>query len=368
MYSDKSNERMVGIMQSLGAKAALPIATAIEEMEDLDRKLADMGADTETGSELDHSTDSEAPTRGTSYERDAELEREEKLITALGEKRKLEERLAELSDELKEAREKAQSLEEELTESKFTLDRRRLTTMDEENLQQLSLQAGRDKDYIAELETDLANANSTIEQQDRQLERLKGDAESKQELRDELQLIKSERDELRQKAKANENLKKKIQALQEHERSNANLRRDLQGAQEQMQETDMLKERCAALEKASEENAKTIANGEQEIFDQKTAKEHLKHELKVLNQRYEQTRDMLGTAQETIRDLEDRFQDMQSSQDSPRDLNDLDTELNTESGAVEESDKKSTRRKSVVPSPSADSIVNNAALTCCRKI
>src|ERR1700761_7678314 len=99
MYSEKSNDRMVRVMQTLGPKFALPIATAIEEMEELDQRLAEMGADTETNSDIDHSTDSEMPTRGTSYERDPELEREEKLIQALQEKRRLEAKLAELSDD-----------------------------------------------------------------------------------------------------------------------------------------------------------------------------------------------------------------------------------------------------------------------------
>jgi len=219
----------------MGPKFALPIATAIEDMEELDQRLADMAAETEPGSDFDHSTDSEAPMKETSYERDPELEREEKLIQALQEKRRLETKLAELSDDLKESQDKCSMLQEELAESKYDLDKRRRNTLQEDNFQLLNIQAGRDKDYIAELETDLANATSTIEGQERQIERFKSDSQSKQELKDELQLIKSERDELRQKTKANENLKKKIQALQEHERANANLRRELQNAQEQLQ-------------------------------------------------------------------------------------------------------------------------------------
>jgi protein HOOK3 len=355
MYSEKSDQRSQ-IVEKVGLKGASAIADAIQEMEELDQRLGDMGPDTETGSEIDHSTDSDVPTRGTSYERDPELEREEKLIQALQEKRKLEEKLAYLEDDLKESEDKRRALEDELQDSKFGPDRRRRTTMDEENLQQLNLQAGRDRDYIAKLETDLSEANSTLENQQRQLERLKVDAESKQELRDELQFIKSERDELRQKSKANENLKKKIQALQEQERVNINMRRDLQGAQEQLAEVDHLRDRCSALEKANEENAKTIANGEQEIFDQKTAKEQLRYELKVLSQRFEQTRDMLTTAQESIRELEDRGPDMQDDIDGPGDL-DLDAELNAEPGSLEEAEKKAAKRKSMAPVQSADNIV-----------
>jgi protein HOOK3 len=148
-------------------------------------------------------------------------------------------------------------------------------------------------------------------------------------------------------------LKKKIQALQEQERTNANMRRDLAGAQEALAETDRLRERCAALEKANEENAKTIANGEQEIFDQKTAKEQLKYELKVLGQRYEQTREMLAGAQETIRELEDNGPSTEDTEEG----DDLDAELNAEPGSTEDAEKKAAKRKSVAHVPSADTIV-----------
>ncbi|TID20268.1 hypothetical protein E2P81_ATG07569 [Venturia nashicola] len=364
MYSDKSNERMIRVMQSMGTKYAFPIASAIEEMEELDTRLADMAADTEPGSDVDHSTDSDAPGKENLYERDPELEREEKLIQALQENRKLENKLAELAEDLQESREKCLTLQEELEESNYSRDKRKRTTMEESSFQQLNIQASRDKDYIAELEADLANATATIEGQERQIERFKSDAESKQELRDELQLIKSERDELRQKTKANENLKKKIQALQEHERANASLRRELQGVQEQLSDVDAIRERCSALEKANDENAQTIANGEQEIFDQKSAKQRIAHELNVLTQRYEQTHNMLAAAQETIRELEDRNQDLQSLQEDGGDgLESLDAELAAESGISDDPEKRQLKRKSTVPGGGVDSIVLQQNLT-----
>jgi protein HOOK3 len=257
----------------------------------------------------------------------------------LQEKKRLEARLSDVLTDLEETREKCTALEDELAESKYALDRRGRTTVDDKNLAQLNQRADRDKEYIAELESDLANSKTAIEQHERQLERLKADTESKQELRDELQLITAERDDLRQKSKANENLKKKIQALQEQEKSSASLRLELQNAQDQLQDLEDVQERCAALEKANEENAQTIANGEQEIFDQKTAKRRLEHELKVVAQKWEQTRDLLSNAQESIRDLEDKIHDGQSTEGREGALDTLDDELNAETGAAEVKDK-----------------------------
>ena len=170
-------------MQNLGAKVAQPIAIAIGEIEELDRKLAEDVINTEAASDFGNSEDSEAASRGPSFERDPELEREERLVSALQEKRRLEAQVADLSEELGQLRQRFSTLEEELAEAKFTLDRRRRRTVDEEELEQLSARADRDKDFIAELEADVAGAKATIEQQNRQLERLKSDDSKKQELR-----------------------------------------------------------------------------------------------------------------------------------------------------------------------------------------
>jgi protein HOOK3 len=170
MYSEKSDQRSL-IVEKVGLKGASAIADAIQELEELNAQARDGGVETETNSEVGTSMDepdtdlegSSIPDKApTSYERDPELEREEKLIQALQEKRKLEEKVAYLEEDLQESEDKRRAMEEELQESKFGLDRRRRTTMDEENLQQLSLQADRDRDYIAKLETDLSEANSTL--------------------------------------------------------------------------------------------------------------------------------------------------------------------------------------------------------------
>jgi protein HOOK3 len=362
MYSDKSNERMVQVMHVLGPKVMQPIAMYIGEVEELDQKLADSVADAEPGSEIGHFSDSEAPVTRRSFERDPELEREERLIQALQERRRLEAQVADLAEELQQTKAQFTKVEEKLAEANFTLDRRRRRTIDEEELEQLSAKADRDKDYIAELETDLASAKAAIEQQERQLERFRQDDANKQDLRDELQMVKTERNELLQKAKANENLKKKIQTLQEQERANQALRTNLQSANEQLQELEALRDRCTALEKANDENAQTIANGEQEIFDQKTSKKRLEHEVKLLGQKFEQTRDLLSNAQERNRELEEQLNEYESRQSASLDqLNSLDTELNADSGAGDERDK---RKNTLIRSTSgADTIILQQKLT-----
>ena len=344
MYSSRSNERMVRVMQNLGAKAAHPIAIAIGEMEELDRKLAEDSSAIDVGSDFEATVEVDLPPNGPSFDRDPELEREERLVSALQEKRRLEAQVADLGEELARIREQFATLEAEHAEAKFTLNRRRRRTIDEEEFEQLSARADRDKDYIVELENDLADAKATVEQQNRQLERLKSDGAKKQDLRDELQLIRAERDELRQKAKANENLKKKIQALQEQEKINQGLRGNLQSVNDQLQELDAVKDRCHALEKINEENVQAIANGEQEIFDQKTQKKRLEHELKLVAQKFEQTREVLNAAEERNRELEEQLHDYESNLTSSLvQVSHLDAELNEEAPTEEEHDRRRSK-------------------------
>jgi protein HOOK3 len=352
MYSPSSNERMVDLMQSLGRKVAQPIAIFFGEMEELNESMENDYGETEPSSEVDYSSEGDLPEK-SSYKRDPELEREEQLIRALQEKKKLEARLADVVSELEGSRERCTFLEDELAESKYALDRRRGKSVDDQDMAQFNQRADRDKEFIEELEADLATARSTVEQQNRQLEKFKADAQSKQELKDELQLISAERDELRQKAKANENLKKKIQALQEQEKANQSLHQDIQMMQEQIQEADNLRDRCIALEKANEENAQTIANGEQEIFDQKTARRMLDHELKLITQKWEQSKELLINAQETIRDLEERANIGPGSDEIESGFGTLDDELNAEAGAVSGKEVTKKSRQSI---SAADSV------------
>lgn len=355
MYSDRSNERMVDVMSSLGPKVAQPIATFIGEMEELDQTMTDYD-DEESSSHVDDALEEDSR-KAADLARDPELERESKLIQALQDKRRIEVQLADALAELEESRNRLTTIEDELEESKYALDRRRGTSIDNKNVAQLNQRADQDREYIEKLESELNTATTTIDQQARQLERLKADADSKQNLRDDLQLVTSERDELRQKAKANENLRKKIQILQEQEKTTQILRHDLQMAQEQLQDFDSLRDRCTALEKANEENAQTIANGEQEIFDQKTAKRMLEHEMKTISHKWEQSRELLNNAQDAIRDMEERLRD---TPESPRDESgvDLDAELNADDAQQSKSRAtESSRRKSREPAITSDTIV-----------
>ncbi|KAB8339263.1 hypothetical protein FH972_022196 [Carpinus fangiana] len=313
MYSPVSNQRMVAVMEQLGAKVALPIASCIGQMDAADKRLvAELDAHTGVDSDVEGIGSPERintpQLRG--FRRDPDLEREERLFHAYANIKELEEKNTGLVSELERMRGQLANLEDDLTEAKYRLENGGHVDASNEMLEQLRLKSNRDKDYIAELETELGSARNGVESLERQLERLTADEASKQQLRDELQLLKVERDDLLQKSKASENLKKKIQTLQESDKAGQNLREDLEAAQEEVVQLRPFKDRCIALQRAYEEQGKTIANGEQEIFDQKTTRKRLDHEIKVLSQRLEAARERQQRDAETMNEQEERIREL----------------------------------------------------------
>lgn len=332
MYSPSSNQRMVKVMEILGPKVAIPIATCIGNMEQLDHQIVESEARMDSGSDAESmmSPDRSGTPAVPGLARDPELEREERLIQAYSTIKTLEERTAILGAELNQTMTRKTEAENELSEIKYRLEQGGSLGSDSEALKQVRQKSEQDQDYIAELETDVNTNRSLVETQKRQLERLKVDAGSKEKLRDELQLLRVERDDLLQKTKASENLKKKIQTLQESDKGNQTIRQELEGAQDEIQRLKIFKERCVALQKANEERLKLIANGEQEIFDQKTTRKRLDHEIKLYTQRFEAAKDRQARDAEIISEQEERIRDLEAGQGKEtQDLGNLDDEVSS---------------------------------------
>jgi protein HOOK3 len=181
------------------------------------------------------------------------LEQEAQLFEANKDRQALKAQVGKLLDELKVSRERIAKLEEEVAEATAYLDVRagqaqRAQSDDVENLRNDLL---RDRQYIDQLEQDLVHTREIMESQKRRLDRLEGEEGSKQDLRDQLQLVKAERDELSQKAKANENLKKKIESLTKETKQLETLREDYQQARERLAQLEQVEERNDILQYTS---------------------------------------------------------------------------------------------------------------------
>ncbi|KAF2792154.1 hypothetical protein K505DRAFT_363171 [Melanomma pulvis-pyrius CBS 109.77] len=322
LYSPKSNERMIQVMSQLERKTAETIAEAIQDMQSLDSRMASLGVEQELTPEP-HLSGYRTPIRavsgaGSAIERDSGLEQEAQLFEANKDRSALRSQLSKVQAELETSRGRISQLEEELVEAKLHLDDRGAAGASSHDTEQLRNDLTRDRQYIDQLETDLANAKDILESQNRRLDRLNAEKVSKQELRDQLQLIKAERDELNQKAKANENLKKKIHSLTQETKNLETLRQDYQQARERLQELEGIEERCQAVEKVNKENSQTLVNCEQSIFEEKGKRTRVEHDNLLLMKQLEQTRELQYKADDARRELEDRIRDLESSNHAGR--------------------------------------------------
>ncbi|KAG9662201.1 hypothetical protein KCU95_g19242, partial [Aureobasidium melanogenum] len=323
MYSPESNQRMGRIVVGLGPEVAVTIAAAMKQMEEIDMSHTDAAdrSDFEVTSETSTPAEqmsekaalpiNERVSLGTSGERDPELEQEEKLIQAFKAIKDLENNNAKAATELEELRQDKEELQQAFDAFKYEVENQGRKAAENDTMKDMQLKAERDRDYIAELEAELETLRDKSNAQERQIERYKTDTDAKQKLRDDMQLLRAERDDLLQKTRMNENLKKKIQALQDQEKTNSTLREDLRSANDRLQDLDRLKDQCSALQKANAENLKLIANGEQEIFDQKTTRKRIEHEYKVLTQKWEAAKERQVKDHETITDLENKLQTLE---------------------------------------------------------
>lgn len=325
LYSESSNARTTDIIGTMDHKQGTAFMEAIQATEALDDRYTEYGMNQDTSSEADHSTDAELTPQRPSINRDPSLAHEEQLFRVNRENRELGERVSRLESERKRLQTQCDEYEEQLIESRLQLDQKG-TVAQGEDYEKLKDQTLQDAAYIAELESKHQIATTKLESLERQLERLKADDASKQDLRDELQLLRTEKQELEQRTKRDENLKKKIQALQDQEKVYQAKLQEMESQKETLSEIDSLKDTVAALHKSAEEHVKTIANSEQEIFDRKSRQQTLEHEVRVLSQRLEQSKDQSNRYQEMIQEYETRIQDLEASQATTPGL-DLEREL-----------------------------------------
>jgi protein HOOK3 len=365
-FSPKSNQRMLQVMAQLGTKTAETIAEAIQDMQSLDARMSELGVDSELTPEPNLSG-YRTPTRAVSGQvstvgKDNELEQEALLYEANKDRAALRGQSERLKEDLKQSRARISQLEEELGEATLYMDERKTQVQraQSEDVEQLRNDLARDRQYIDQLETDLANAKDILDSQKRRLERYQGEEGTKQDLRDQLQLIKVERDELNQRAKANENLKKKIESLTKETKQLETLREDYQQARERLVQLENVEERCEALEKVNKENSQTLVNCEQAIFEEKGKRTRVEHENLLLMKQLEQTRELQYKAEDARQDLEDRIRDLETSSHAERGGS-LEDELTQDENAKSSDDLGSAR-------PTADGRVSADAIALQQKV
>ena len=329
LFSPKSNKRMIAGLSKLPSNASKDIADSIKSMKLFNEKLLEassQGPPSDAGM-LSPNRSGPSPEPG-GYHRDVELEWEERLIEANSTIRGQADKIQTLHRLIEQYRTQTTELETENNDLKYQRDQGGGSDAHNEALDQLSKKTNEDRDYITELESEINTLRGSQEDMEAQVRRYKIDSDSKQKLRDELQMVKVERDDLVQKTKANDNLRKKIQTLQETDKSNSSLRQEIDQLQEELRSTRGLRDKCIALQKTNEENMKTIANGEQEIFDMRTTRRRIDQDLKYYQQRYEAVKDRHQRDADTIAEMEQKVRELEVGQGKPsQDAETLDDEF-----------------------------------------
>jgi len=359
MASPESNQRMAHRLMSLGRERAMIIATELRNMEETEYAESEPLSRDESAYQSEQETRDEPQENGMKAGmgpyRDPLLEKEEELLQAQATIDKLQASQATAQQQLQQLRQDKEMLQEAFDAYRQEIDTKgRKPAGSDDAFKKLQRQAENDRAYIDDLENQMQSSRSTMESYELQLERYKADAEAGQKLRDDLQMLKAENEDLRHKVKANENLKKKIQALQEQEKSNASLRDDLKQANERLEELDKLKHIQASLEKEIIEKKGLIRNQEYQINELTTTRKHAEYDARVLAQKLEAARDRHDRDHEALEELRAKLQE--ANIDEPE------IDETTESGQKELADENQERKADVPKSDESKHLNEKVAL------
>lgn len=312
MASPESNQRMGKRLLGLGNEHAMAIAYEIRSMQEAEVPESEPESRDESAyqSEQEVLPERAANKQNGNLFGDPLLEREEELLQAQATIEKLQANQAHAQRQLHELRQDKESLQEAFDAYRSEINTKgRKPGGGEDSYLKLQRQADSDRAYIDDLENQLQSSRNAVEAFESQLQRAKADHEAGQSLRDDLQMLKTENEDLNQKVKANENLKKKLQVLQEQDKANASLREELRQASERLEDLDRLKQMQSSLEKEIIEKKGLIRNQEYQINELTTTRKHAEYDARVLAQKLEAARDRQERDHEAIQELKTRLQE-----------------------------------------------------------
>ena len=315
MASPESNQRMGKRLLGLGNEHAMAIAYEIRSMQEPETETEESEGMVSRDESAYQSEQETAPTVKETKQQngglfgDPMLEKEEELLQAQATIEKLQASHTAAQRQLQELKLAKEQLQDAFDTYRSEINDRGRPVVADDELKKLQRQADNDRAYIDDLETQLQTSRNAVDNYERQIQRFKEEQEAGQKLRDDLQVLRAENEDLNQKVKANENLKKKIQALQEQDKANASLREELKQANDRLEELDRLKHVQAGLEKEIIEKKGLIRNQEYQINELTTTRKHAEYDARVLAQKLEAARERQERDHEAIEELRNRLQE-----------------------------------------------------------
>ena len=314
MASPESNQKMAQRLMSLGRENAMVIANELRIMEEDAEYEESQPVSRDESAYQSEQEATDEPTmnggrKGSKMYQDPLLEREEELLRAQTIIDKLQASQAVAQQQLQELRQDKESLQEAFDSYRSEIETKGRKAAGDDAFKKLQRQADGDRAYIDTLEGQLQSSREATDNYERQLQRQKDQGDSSQKLRDEVQFLKADNEDLNQKIKANENLKKKIQTLQEQEKANIMLREEAKQTSEKLEELDRLKQFQSGLEKEIIEKKGLIRNQEYQINELTTTRKHAEYDSRVLAQKLSEARERHERDHDAIEELRTKLRD-----------------------------------------------------------
>ncbi|KAI5368184.1 Putative CH domain superfamily protein [Septoria linicola] len=318
MSSEKCNDRMGKRLLGLGPDHAMAIAYEMRSMQEEETPESDPVSRDESAYQSEQELPeppAPAPKETMTQKQngglfgDPMMEKEEELLRAQATIEKLQATYSAAQQQVQQVNQERDKLQEAFDTYRAEINDKGRPAGNDDDYTKLQRQMDNDRAYIDDLETQLQASKEAVDNYEKQIQRFKDEHEAGQNLRDDLQVLRAENEDLSQKVKANENLKKKIQALQEQEKANTSLREELKQANDRLEELDRLKHVQAGLEKEIIEKKGLIRNQEYQINELTTTRKHAEYDARVLAQKLEAARERQERDHEAIEELRNKLQE-----------------------------------------------------------
>ena len=164
--------------------------------------------------------------------------------------------------------------------------------------------------------------------QAKQIESLQPAYLETQKLKDEVQELTIERNNLLKKANALEKYKQKLQANQSLEVENRHLRQQVEGNQKQLAKYEAELQKTAGLQLTIQKYQETIGRVEQDNYELVNMKQQHQLDKEILVDRLERAREVQARSEETMQELRDEIASLELGvAPQARDGSDLESQL-----------------------------------------
>jgi protein HOOK3 len=150
-----------------------------------------------------------------------------------------------------------------------------------------------------------------------------------QKIRDELDEVKVERDNLAKKANTLDKFKQKLRETQNLESENKGLRKALEEVRNEQRTGDDARQELAGVKMMIQQYRTTVEKVEQDNHELQTLKRHLEIENSALAQKLSGNMERQARDTELIQDLQDRIRDLETGA-MPGKATSIEDDLNTE--------------------------------------